>query len=95
MVMGGPSRTATAKLAMGAPHAAPGGWWQQQHAITAGGVGIVPRKASWIIAMTAHLIATKPTVAAELGMLVAAAAAAEAAGTAMEKNKGGGGNTKT
>ncbi len=25
MVMGGPSRTATAKLAMGAPHAAPGG----------------------------------------------------------------------
>jgi hypothetical protein len=62
-------------------------------ATATGGIRIVPRKASWIIATTARPIATIPAVAAKLGMAVAAAAAAEAAGTATEKN-GGGGNTK-
>jgi hypothetical protein len=56
-------------------------------------IGIVPRKASWIIATTARPIATNPAVVAKLGAAVAAAAAAEVAGTAKEKN-GGGGNTK-
>jgi hypothetical protein len=56
-------------------------------ATSAGGIKIVLREASWIIATTARLIATDPAVRAELGPAVAAAAAAaaEAAGTAMKK----------
>ncbi len=62
-------------------------------ATATGGIGIIPRKAIWIIAMTAQPITTGPAVAQKLGTAVAAAAAEEAAGTATEKN-GGGGNTK-
>ncbi len=56
---------------------------------TAGGIGNVPRKASWIIAMMARPIATNLVVVVEFGMAVAAAAAAkaEAVGTATEKNE--------
>ncbi len=54
-------------------------------ATATGGIGIVPREANWIIATTAHPIATNMVVAAELGMAVAAATATEAAGTVMEK----------
>ncbi len=52
---------------------------------TGGGVRIVPREASWIIATTVHPIATNPVVAAKCGTAVAAVAAAEAVGTATEK----------
>ncbi len=53
----------------------------------AGGIGIIPRETSWIIATTAHPIAPNPVVAVELGTAVAAvvAAATEAAGTAAKK----------
>jgi hypothetical protein len=56
-------------------------------ATTAGGIGIVPHKASWIIATTVHLIATNLAVVAELGtaVVVTVVAKAEAVGTAAKQ----------
>jgi hypothetical protein len=56
-------------------------------AIATGGIGIIPRKASWIFATMARPITTNLVVAAELGTAVAAAVAAKAVvvGTATKK----------